>query len=86
MFSGYLTTLEKRMTFRMVLVGLIGLLVIYGWFGPEVVLAVENKDSSPTKESDKSETAEENNKDLRPDHNHPAFAQRIDERKKLVNR
>ena len=86
MFSGYLRTFEKRMIFRIVLVLFVGLFVIDGWFGPEVLLAVEKKDSSPAKESGKSEAAEEQKKDLRPDHNHPAFGQRIDERKKLVTR
>ncbi len=86
MFLGYLRKFEKGLILWVVLVLLVGLFAFNGWFGPEVVLAVENKDSSPPKESDKSEATEDQKKNLRPDHNHPAFAQRIDERKKLVDR
>ena len=86
MFSGYLRSFEKRMIFRIVLVVLVGLFVIDGWFYTEVSVAVEDKDSYQAKDSGKSEALEEREKDIRPDHNHPAFNQRNDERKKLVTR
>jgi len=69
-----------------VIVSLVGILILRSVPEPAVTLASQDKraDSNQAPPDVNEQRAREDERVARPDHNHPAFAERIDERKRMV--
>jgi len=69
-----------------VIVSLVGILILRSGTEPGIIFASENEraDANKTPADVNEQRAGEDEKVGRPDHNHPAFAERVDERKRMV--
>ncbi len=69
-----------------VIVSLVGILILRDGTEPAVILASDKKeaDANQAPPDVNEQRAGEDEKVGRPDHNHPAFAERVDERKRMV--
>jgi protein-L-isoaspartate(D-aspartate) O-methyltransferase len=63
---------------------LIGILVLQSSTEPRVVYALQNKEADPNQQPEQKQKDPNERAVPRPDHNHPAFAERLKEREKMV--